>query len=167
MKLAQQLSGMTGILVVVLLFGIAWMAVDCYAIYIYTVYKNESCERRLALWLVVWAAAHLTYTLLNMLPVILIIATKDCNRRTCNSDSLSGGITGMTVCGCIICFFLFAWLITGSVWVYPDTGVPKTGHTCPDQLYVTAFAIVTAGWVAEPIKFIVMLVAYVSSSAAV
>lgn len=92
-------------------------------------------------------------------------------------DDESGGNIGSLICGVIGFLFNIAWLICGSVWVYPNYGklsevdfvVCKENVTvlcvdkgCNETLLTFAFAVVTIDWIF--MGLMVVLIAFLIGS---
>ncbi|KAL4219832.1 hypothetical protein ACF0H5_020244 [Mactra antiquata] len=101
----------------------------------------------------------------KMIPIYLIVSGVapiffGGSSRNKDEDSESGSLA-RTICGFIGLLFNIAWLICGSIWVYPNYGKvnsdlpPCTGNmttgciqeTCNKSLFTFAFAMVTIDWV--------------------
>jgi len=134
----------------VLVFYILMLAADGFAIWHWFIDMTAFCERRLAMWLLVMGVAQIILIVFFIIIFALLISFVGLEKHS-NASTEFGVLVSLVALGaCWLCLsiFTFCWLIVGSVWVYPDTGIPKTGHQCPDRLYVFSFWFVTAQWIA-------------------
>ncbi|UJR11765.1 hypothetical protein I4U23_015946 [Adineta vaga] len=103
------------------------------------IYKNDCpIQPWIPRWMTVFGAVGLsTFPLIF---IIMFITFKRCSDDITIGSSISGCIT------CLLVFFFLAWLITGSVWVFPARSKvqydqPNEAHYCRENLYKFAFGL--------------------------
>lgn len=136
--------------ILIMLYWLVMMVADCIAIYYWQTYKNEFCKKGIAMMVGVFGVAQLCYIILIFLLFGLVLGYMGYAARH-RMESLPGGMLGGIIaivvfiaCGAL---FVFVWLIVGSVWIYPDTGVQKGAEHCNTSLYNFAFWFITAQWI--------------------